>query len=107
NFNAPTQAQALRFQEIAWETIVNYQKNCLSILSPNTDYIQTDLKIYPNPSTDIITLEYDGADQTVQVFNTSGQQIMQIQSKQIDVSNLPKGLYFVKVNGQFQKIIKY
>ncbi len=107
NFNAPTQAQAQRFQEIAWETIINYDKNCLSILSSNEDEHKTELKIYPNPTSNIITLEYEGTDQLVKVFNISGQQMMQIQSKQLDLSQFPKGLYFVKVNGQFQKIIKY
>lgn len=107
NFNAPSQAQAQRFQEIAWETIINYDKNCLSILSSNQEVYETELKIYPNPTSNIITLEYEGTDQLAKVFNISGQQMMQIQSKQLDLSQFPKGLYFVKVNGQFQKIIKY
>ena len=59
-------------------------------------------RIYPNPAKDHVTIEGTG---TMTVTNTLGQTIL---SKEIDgkeTVELPQGLYFVKLNGETQKIV--
>lgn len=71
--------------------------------------------MYPNPVKTILTLNiplhfYD----SIQIFNTSGQIVFsqqQIKSKQVNIENLPSGVYIVNVNSNgkiihSQKIIK-
>ncbi len=68
------------------------------------------LQIYPNPANDVITINYDGLNETnssIEITNTVGKIIM-IQDvanetlKNINVSNLSNGIYFVqlKQNGK-------
>lgn len=74
-------------------------------------------KMFPNPATDVVTFEYPGLNKElkVQVFDLAGR-LQSIHIKtiyhtlQMNVSQLPDGLYFVKLQdgnqSQIQKLIK-
>ncbi|MFN5793167.1 MAG: T9SS type A sorting domain-containing protein [Bacteroidota bacterium] len=62
--------------------------------------------VYPNPSTGIFTFKDAKAIQRVEVYNVMGQEIAVFAgdntnkvSKQINLSNYSKGIYFAKING--------
>jgi photosystem II stability/assembly factor-like uncharacterized protein len=61
------------------------------------------LKIYPNPAIDKIIIETSGVSQesNLAIVNTQGQELILRQmtepKTQIDISNLPSGVYFVRV----------
>ena len=59
-------------------------------------------RVYPNPAKDCFTVEGRGM---MRITNVLGQEIMakEIDGKEITV--LPKGLYFVKLNGATRKIV--
>lgn len=66
---------------------------------------------YPNPVKNILTLSYSQEISNVEVFNLLGQKVfsnkMNANSVQVDMSNLPKGAYIVKVASDNQvKTIK-
>ena len=71
------------------------------------------LTIYPNPTNGILFVETRRAtslsDQTYHISNTMGQTLMTGQisgeTQQIDVSNLPQGMYFIAIDGITQKFI--
>ncbi|MFR9165130.1 MAG: T9SS type A sorting domain-containing protein [Dysgonomonas sp.] len=75
------------------------------------------VSLYPNPVKDIINLQGDiNTIKSVECLNLKGQTLMQIgklESKQIDVSNLPSGIYIFEIQYIEQgkkdsfKIIKY
>lgn len=73
-------------------------------ITPFTKY-NTTLKVLPNPASNRITIEYPGtgqkADGTVTIYGNTGQQVMYQQTNglksEIDISNLPSGLYFIKL----------
>ncbi|MDB5282568.1 MAG: hypothetical protein JWO06_1643 [Bacteroidota bacterium] len=62
------------------------------------------LNIYPNPANDYCTIQLDGLENsyTAQFVDITGQEIMTFKitnpTTQIPISNLPAGLYFVKVS---------
>ncbi len=61
--------------------------------------------IYPNPSTGLVTINCkSGIFDKIEIINVTGQKVhsVNITSKniQIDLSNLAKGLYFVKIKGE-------
>lgn len=63
--------------------------------SLNTDNA---FSVYPNPSTGIFNVSNISAKATVEVYNMLGEKVLQQQlTKEIDLSNSPKGIYFVKV----------
>jgi hypothetical protein len=59
------------------------------------------LKVYPNPTKNILKISYSQEISNVEIFNLVGQKIMMISPNanegQIDMSNLASGAYFVKV----------
>lgn len=64
------------------------------------------LKIYPNPVSEKITVEFPGwqiTDGTVTIYGIAGQQVMSQKmnglKSEIAVNNLPSGLYFIKLVG--------
>ncbi|MEI6523979.1 MAG: T9SS type A sorting domain-containing protein, partial [Bacteroidota bacterium] len=69
---------------------------------------------YPNPSTGIFTFKDAKAIQRVEVYNVIGQEIAVFAgdntnkvSKQINLSNYSKGIYFAKINGSVMlKLVK-
>ena len=71
------------------------------------------LVVYPNPSSDEITIETP-ARGTLSILDINGQQLLQKkitgQTTLIDISTLPGGVYFVKATGertvQVGKVIK-
>ncbi|MDB4089422.1 T9SS type A sorting domain-containing protein [Flavobacteriales bacterium] len=60
--------------------------------------------IYPNPATDILTIE--GLKNTGEIYNLIGKKVMDINSPTINVKALPKGKYIVKVGNYSSVFIK-
>lgn len=77
-------------------------------VSVNETPINQELKIYPNPASDGIFIEFPEAVQSssVTIYNISGQEVlfMQPESKTqyVDISGLKAGLYLVKFIGERQ-----
>jgi hypothetical protein len=72
------------------------------------------LKIYPNPAKNILNISAQKNIESISLFNISGQAVMSVYpnktKQQIDISQIPQGVYFVKiqVNGQLTatKLVK-
>ncbi len=66
------------------------------------------LSVYPNPVTDILNISNMESGTSVSIYNTAGSLLKKVVASNgtINVSELPKGIYFVSVNGATTKIIK-
>lgn len=56
--------------------------------------------LYPNPATSVITVISSSAIKAITVMNTAGKAVQQLQpvaNNQYNISNLPKGLYWLKL----------
>ena len=63
-----------------------------------TEIIETEIveyKIYPNPSTDVITIE--GLNGAAEIYNLIGEKVMDVNSSIINVYDLLKGVYIIKI----------
>jgi len=72
------------------------------ITSVSENYNNEHIAIYPNPTTGKFTIELQNPYQTMslQIYNVLGEKVIQhknINEIDIDLSNSPKGIYFVKV----------
>ena len=81
-------------------------------LSSNTIYQET-INIYPNPSSDFIYINSKDSDNyTISLFNILGELIIdkKINLQQLNLSNLPNGQYFLKIESESgiinEKILK-
>ncbi|MDR0438503.1 MAG: leucine-rich repeat protein [Bacteroidales bacterium] len=91
---------------------INYQHN---VIIPFTATGETNIKdierfkikVYPNPVTDILYIETnDFRTPHVRVYNLTGKLVLQAQTKELNMSNLPQGVYMVWIDGQILKVVK-
>ncbi|MFT6333673.1 MAG: hypothetical protein ACJATI_000402 [Halioglobus sp.] len=60
--------------------------------------IRNDIKIYPNPVSDILKIDIDELPEKVEIYTTDGVLIKtERKVKEIDVSGLVRGIYYLKV----------
>ena len=69
----------------------------------------SNIELYPNPANSMLTIK--NATENVQIFDITGREIMHVENKgeallQINVSNLSKGMYFVKIGNYTTKFVK-
>jgi hypothetical protein len=68
----------------------------------NTNTVNEEIKVFPNPATKQLTISSNGDINSIQVLNLIGQVVISQDSMKkkmdIDVSALPVGIYFLKVN---------
>ncbi len=85
----------------------------------SANILNGEVKLYPNPAKDEITIEWKNTkntQQSVELFNVFGQQVKSIssplttnstQNQTLNISNLASGVYFVKIEevnvGKFVK----
>ncbi|MGB1216279.1 MAG: T9SS type A sorting domain-containing protein [Saprospiraceae bacterium] len=91
----------------------NYpSEDCFVIFSKNEDITTTNVIISPNPVHDLLQIEMDENNFDIFIFNTLGQIVFQEKnsSKQVNISHLDKGIYFIKIEADgkkySQKVIK-
>ena len=61
------------------------------------DYATLDFSVYPNPSSDNISIQSKTEISNVQLFNSLGQNVLEVKGKSnIDISKLSAGLYVLK-----------
>jgi uncharacterized repeat protein (TIGR01451 family) len=78
----------------------------ITVSATNLKLNPESFEIYPNPSTGVFTIKDAKNIQRVEVYNVMGQEIAVFAgdntnkvSKQINLSNYSKGIYFAKING--------
>jgi hypothetical protein len=70
------------------------------------------LNLYPNPATDMVTVESQSHISAIKCFNATGvvQQVpiqrISDNSSRINVAALPTGLYYIQVDGEMLKLLK-
>ena len=67
-------------------------------LSTNEMAQNTAFNLYPNPATDMISVNGEGFEKA-EIYNIAGQKVMESSNAQIDVKALQAGVYMVKVFG--------
>lgn len=76
----------------------------LPLANPTFDDLET-VKVYPNPTKDIINIESATALTEIEIITINGQVLQQIKNPVFNnstysISNLPKGFYFVKMSNE-------
>ncbi|MHA7941945.1 T9SS type A sorting domain-containing protein [Formosa sp. 3Alg 14/1] len=62
-------------------------------------YVLENTNVYPNPTSKVFTVQMDKNIQfkKLSVFNTLGKNILESHQKEVNIENLSKGLYYVKI----------
>ncbi|WP_264522353.1 T9SS type A sorting domain-containing protein [Flavobacterium sp. N1994] len=68
----------------------------------NDEFEMKALKVYPNPTIDLLNISYNDSISKVEVFNIIGQQVLSVENStneiQIDMSRFASGTYLIKVS---------
>lgn len=93
---------AINANDLMWTFFEQHQLNCLTTGIENINEDKADLNIYPNPGNNVINLKSDKTFLKIEVLNIHEQVVKSLntQNKEasLSISELPNGLYFVKVN---------
>ena len=91
----------------------SFELDVIIDLGFNNNTLNQGLAIYPNPSANLITINSKNQlIENIKISDISGKQIIDLkkvnaETKNIDISNLSKGIYFISVNNQVtKKLIK-
>jgi len=75
---------------------------CVEDLTENTIEIASKMSIYPNPTSGMLNITSNEEIDSVEIFNSIGNTVVSSKvvgnSSAIDMSNLPNGMYFVRVS---------
>ncbi len=67
------------------------------VAASNGRFDQNRVKIYPNPTSGLFYIDTDIAVRNIEVYNAMGQKVASTQHKEVDLSNVARGAYIVRV----------
>lgn len=86
-----------------------FEPSCNDALSTNENSLSEKLNFYPNPTTGRVFYQ-SKTDESLHINNTAGQLLKTVKvtkgANQIDVSEFPKGVYFLKAGIKTSKLLK-
>jgi hypothetical protein len=82
------------------DTITAYIVNTTSIIDEDI------FRLSPNPTNGIINIRTNIHHFNIQIYNEIGQLILETKSNEIDISNQPKGIYFINIEYGGKKVRK-
>ena len=83
----------------------NVDNVCIDGTLSTTDTEILDMRIYPNPTSSMINVQFD-RDIELTLYNMLGQEIMRTNNKQVDISALQQGNYIVIVRDLESNYVK-
>ncbi|MGZ3864626.1 MAG: beta strand repeat-containing protein [Bacteroidia bacterium] len=82
----------------ASDTTVMYVQACIGV---NSYSHNNSVKIYPNPASELITVQTSGENSVLEIYNSLGQKVSNVNLKdetsQVNISHLNKGIYEARI----------
>ncbi len=89
-----------------------YAEDCQYVLSINDEILDQTLNLYPNPVSEILSIESKLPLQGIEIYNLLGQEVKQVHSnfETINLKDLSRGIYLIKISSEngstVRKLIK-
>lgn len=105
NYNGTLNNFALNNNTSNWSNIaaVTTGNTCSTFLNA-TSFDETNLNLYPNPTSGVVNISYNEEISNVSVYNLLGQNVLNQEGKglelQLDLSTLSSATYFVKITSE-------
>ncbi|MEN8187961.1 MAG: T9SS type A sorting domain-containing protein, partial [Bacteroidota bacterium] len=94
------------------DATATYSEDCQSLLGIDDEILSEGLNLYPNPVTNMLTINSKLSLEKIEVYSVLGQKVKEVNSnlKSISTDNLSRGIYFIKIYSEkgkaFRKLIK-
>jgi len=73
-------------------------------------FVDNQLKIYPNPTTGLLTISGATSPQNIEIYDNTGRLVLLPScggaGGGFNISHLPNGIYFIQINGKRVKVVK-
>ncbi|WP_405562994.1 ELWxxDGT repeat protein [Polaribacter sp. Asnod6-C07] len=79
---------------------------CRSTVLSTENFVLNDVKIFPNPVTNFLTIESSREFEYAEIYNTIGKKVLKTQATKIDFSNYTSGIYLVRIISENNVITK-
>ena len=90
--------------------MIEAHSDVLYTAAPEHSIHESSLSVRPNPATDFIDVFVEQKDRQAEMIDLSGKTVKNIQLNnevsRIVISDLPKGVYVLRVNGETRKFVK-
>ncbi|MFS4428480.1 T9SS type A sorting domain-containing protein [Chryseobacterium sp. S90] len=83
---------------------INIQPESLSTMEVSKD-ASASVKIYPNPTADLVTIRMKERLEKYEIYNMSGQKMLEGSSMTVSMNNFVPGTYLIKILTKNQKIV--
>ncbi len=93
------------FKEVVWNNVTNDYRTGVSAAGVN-DNKTIDFVLYPNPATSQLTINGLATGLEYKVFNSLGQELLKGAANSINISNLSKGVYTLRIGSTVKRFIK-
>jgi hypothetical protein len=84
----------------------DFYESCNKVTSIESPFLETEISIFPNPSTSTININGASEQYLVSIYNVQGQIMINTRSKTINIESFEPGLYFVHINDNVIKVVK-
>jgi len=89
---------------------VDFEINVIMHLVPDgiEENYAAAISVYPNPATDYVIVEtcHGASVQCVEIYDITGHKVLSSTSTEINISELPEGVYFIAVSVENQKFVE-
>ena len=117
NYVLPANVKLVEFQVICGASVGSYFFDDFNVtnLTLSTNPVQdvSNVHVYPNPASDYLFINSETLMQKVEIIDVTGKKVLELsnlKTQQINISNLTKGIYFIKLYSNYdwstKKIIK-
>ena len=79
--------------------------NCAPVSNEELIMKNEELVVYPNPTSTKIVVRCQMSDVRKELYNSIGQLVLSTKENEIDVNNLSRGIYYLKVGNLSRKVV--
>lgn len=80
--------------------------DCRKEILNTEDFLQKDVKVFPNPVTNFLTIESTKEFDSIEIYNTIGKRILKTTARKIDFSNYKSGIYMMRIIAENKVLTK-
>jgi hypothetical protein len=100
-------ADPVQLLAVAADSVQSFYQNTITVSLQEVENKSFDFALYPNPASNSVRLDLDLNNFEVAVFNLAAKRILSFNNeKELDISALSKGIYFVQVSSKDVRITK-
>jgi len=111
SISVPNEVIYIRLEGLAdsfsWQHPYHFEVTPMNYVEIDEEQIRTVFEIYPNPTSEEVNIKTSSNEYTIEIFSFDGKLLSTSQnSKTLDISMLPKGVYFLCLSSEKKRYLR-